>query len=105
MAVLVAIRTHEGTFETTIGNLHQDIIWFDISVLRVKPCLSTGGICLPVNEPKFMNSFNSQDALGHVESGNVLRKCVVLDEHSHEVTTRKEFHNQVEEGRILERVE
>src|SRR5699024_3638524 len=38
----------------------------------------------------------------HVKSCNVLGEDLILDKHSHQVTTGQEFHEQVEIGRILE---
>jgi hypothetical protein len=60
-------------------------------------------VCIPMDEPKFVHGFDSQDDLGHVESRDVFAKDLVLDEHCHQVTTRQELHEHVEESRVLER--
>ena len=58
---------------------------------------------IPMDEAKFVHGFNSQDNLSHVESRDVFAKDLVLDEHCHQVTTRQELHEHVEECRVLER--
>jgi hypothetical protein len=50
-----------------------------------------------MDEPKFVHGFDSQHNLGHVESRDVFAKDLVLDEHCHQVTTRQELHEHVEE--------
>lgn len=60
---------------------------------------------LPMDKPKFMNCLNRQNALGHVEPGNILAEGIVLDEHGHQVTARQELHDQIEIRRVLEGVE
>jgi hypothetical protein len=57
---------------------------------------------LPMDETKFVDSFNGKNNLCHVEACNVLRKNLVLDEHRHQVTSRQELHEHVEEGSVLE---
>jgi hypothetical protein len=56
-----------------------------------------------MNEAQLMHSFNRQRNLRHVEPRYVLTKDLILDQHRHEITTRKELHEHVEEGRVLER--
>lgn len=56
-----------------------------------------------MDEAQLVHSFQSKGNLGHVEAGNVLGEDLVLDQHGHQVTTRQELHEHVEEGRILER--
>ena len=55
-----------------------------------------------MNETKFVDSFNGQGELCHVESGDVDAKDFVLDEHCHKITAGKEFHEHVKEDGILE---
>lgn len=57
-----------------------------------------------MNEAQLVNALERQDALGHVEARYVVRECVVLDEHRHQISARQELHQQVEVLRILERV-
>jgi hypothetical protein len=40
---------------------------------------------VPMNEAELVDCF---DALGHVEACDILRECVVLDEHGHQVAAR-----------------
>lgn len=58
-----------------------------------------------MNVSEVVNSLNGKCALCHVESCHILRKNVVLHQHSHKVTTGEEFHDQVQIEGILERVE
>jgi hypothetical protein len=59
-------------------------------------------VSLPVDEAKLMYGLNSQRDLGHIEARNVLCEDLVLDEHSHQVTTGQKLHEHVEEGVVLE---
>jgi len=59
----------------------------------------------PVNESKAMDRFNREDTFCHVEARDVLGKRVILNEHSHQVTPGKKFHDQVQVCWVLERVE
>lgn len=54
-------------------------------------------------EAQFVYRLNGQDDLSHVESRDILAEDLVLDEHRHQVTTGQEFHQHVQESRILER--
>ena len=56
-----------------------------------------------MDEAKFVHSFDSQRDLCHIESRNVFRKDLVFDQHGHEITTRQELHQHVQERRVLER--
>ena len=58
---------------------------------------------LPMNETQLMHSFDGEGKLSHVKSGYVLRENVILDKHGHEITTRQELHQHVQESGILER--
>ena len=60
---------------------------------------------LPVNESKVVDCFDRQDTFRHVEASDVLGKRVILNEHSHQVTSGKKFHDQVQVCWVLERVE
>jgi hypothetical protein len=55
-----------------------------------------------VNETKLVDCFYRKRDLGHVEARNVLCEDLVLDEHGHQVTTRQELHQHVQEGVVLE---
>lgn len=76
--------------------IKEDVVRFYIaftcqSLLGTLNGFNTLGVewlCLPMNEPQFVNGFDSQGNLCHVETSNVFRKNLVLDEHSHEVTAR-----------------
>lgn len=56
-----------------------------------------------MDESELMHSFNREDKFGHVEASNVLREDLVLDQHGHQVSTREELHQHVQESRVLER--
>lgn len=50
-----------------------------------------------------MHRFDSKCYFGHVKAGDVFGKYFILDEHCHQITTRKEFHQHVQECVVLER--
>ena len=55
-----------------------------------------------MNETKLVNGFYSQDKFCHVEAGNVFCEDVVLDKHRHQISSWQEFHEHVQECRVLE---
>lgn len=57
-----------------------------------------------MDEPKLVNGLKGKNALGHVEARYVFAKGVVLDEHSHEISSGEELHEEVEVVGVLERV-
>lgn len=59
---------------------------------------------LPMNEAKVVDSLDSENTLCNVETGDIFRECVVLDQHRHEIASRQELHDEVEVGGVLERV-
>ena len=56
-----------------------------------------------MDEAKLMNSFYSKSNLSHVEAGDVLSEDLIFDEHGHQVTSRQELHQHVQERAVLER--
>lgn len=42
----------------------------------------------PMNETEIVNGLNSQYTFSEIESGDVFRKCIVFDEHCHQVASR-----------------
>jgi hypothetical protein len=62
-------------------------------------------VCTPVNESKAMDCFDRHDTFRHVEASDIFGKRVILNEHSHQVTSGKKFHDQVQVCWVLERVE
>lgn len=60
-------------------------------------------LSLPVNETKLVHGFYGQYNLCHIESCDVFGKDFVFDEHGHQVTSRQELHEHVQEGVVLER--
>jgi hypothetical protein len=44
---------------------------------------------------KLVDSLDSECDLSHVEASDVLCENLVLDEHSHQITTRQELHEHV----------
>lgn len=57
-----------------------------------------------MNEPELVNSLDGKNTLGDVEPSNILRECVVLDEHRHQITSGKELHDEVQVCWVLERI-
>lgn len=56
-----------------------------------------------MDESKLVYRLDSEHQLSHVEPRNILREDFVFDQHSHQITTRQELHQHVQERRILER--
>ncbi len=57
---------------------------------------------LPMNESEFVYSLDSQQDLSHVELGDLWRECLILDEHGHQITSRKKLHQHIQECFVLE---
>mmetsp|Transcript_21082 Transcript_21082/g.59974 ORF Transcript_21082/g.59974 Transcript_21082/m.59974 type:complete len:250 (+) Transcript_21082:291-1040(+) len=57
-----------------------------------------------VDVPEGVDGFDSQNSLGGVEAGGVLREDVLLHEQGHEVSAGEELHDEVEVVLVLERV-
>lgn len=55
-----------------------------------------------MDEAKLVDGLNGKGNLGHVETGDVLGKNFVFDEHGHEIATRQELHEHVQESIVLE---
>lgn len=60
------------------------------------------GLNVTMNKAKLMNTFESQDTFGNVKSRHILLKRIVFNQHCHEITARKKFHQQVQVCRVLE---
>lgn len=85
-------------------SVEQDVVGLDITgALSVVYSLGVLGASIPMDKAKFVHSFQSQCNLGHVETSNVFRENLVLDQHCHEITARQELHEHVKKGRVLER--
>jgi hypothetical protein len=54
-----------------------------------------------MNETELMDRFYSKGDLRHVEASDILGEDFVLNEHGHQVTTRQELHQHVQEGAVL----
>ena len=57
-----------------------------------------------MDEAKTVYRLDGKHAFCHVKPGHVLRECVVLYEHGHEVATGKEFHDEVQVCGVLKGV-
>lgn len=57
---------------------------------------------IPMNEAQLVDSLYGQNDFCHVEPCNILGEDLILDEHGHQVTTRQELHQHVQEGVVLE---
>lgn len=55
-----------------------------------------------MDEAQLVDSLDREGNLSHVETSNVFAENLVLDQHSHQVTTGQELHEHVEESVILE---
>lgn len=55
-----------------------------------------------MNETEFVHSLDSENNLSDIESGDVLGEDLILDEHSHQITTRQELHQHIQEVLVLE---
>ena len=58
-----------------------------------------------MDETHSVNSLDSENAFGNIETRHIFGKCVVLDEHGHQIASREELHYQVKVYGILEGVE
>ena len=54
-----------------------------------------------MNKAQLVYSFYGKDNLRHVEPRDILCKDLILDEHSHQITTGQELHKHVQEGVVL----
>lgn len=76
--------------------VYEDVIGLDVSA---GVDVSSGSILTtyhgPMYESKLMHCFYGQNALCNVEPRDVLRECIIFDQHRHEVATRQELHNQI----------
>jgi len=86
-------------------NVHEDVIWFDVAAGGQYGTQWSRWCDLPMDETHVVDSFDGEDTFCNVEARHVLRKRVVLDEHGHQVSPRKEFHDKVQVHRILEGIE
>ena len=59
----------------------------------------------PMNEAKLMYCLDREDTFRNIKSCDILGESIVLDEHSHQITTREKLHDEVQIRRILEGVE
>ena len=55
-----------------------------------------------MDEAQLVYGFNRQRNLGHVESSDIFREDLILNQHGHQITTRQELHEHVQEGGVLE---
>ena len=48
---------------------------------------------IPMDEAKLVDRFDCENTLCDVETGDVFRERVILDQHGHQVAAREEFHD------------
>jgi hypothetical protein len=83
--------------------IEQHIIRFDIAIrVSISMLCRLSCLVLPVNEAEFVHSFNCESKLRHVEPSDIFRKYFILNKHRHQVTARQEFHEHIQESRVLE---
>lgn len=58
---------------------------------------------VPMDETQFVNGFDGQDTFCYIKSCNWFAKDIVLDQHGHQISSRKEFHNEIQKLSILKR--
>jgi hypothetical protein len=112
LIVIIVMQRTEASREAKIGQfdmaavIQQDIVWLDISgTISATAKGINKSHRLPMDEAKFMDCLNSQYALSHIETGNILGEDLVLDQHGHQVASWQKLHEHIEEVRILERGE
>lgn len=73
-------QTKVGKFDMSLS-INKNIVWLDVSGISIVSmvCLSTRVPDTPVDETKFVNSFDGKYTLGHIEACYIFGKCVVLD--------------------------
>lgn len=59
----------------------------------------------PMDKAKFMNGLDRQNTFRNVEACHIFRESIILDEHSHQITPRKELHDEIEICTVLKRIE
>ena len=84
----------------------KDIVGFDVSESRMSICEERKDTTksIPMNEAQFMYSLDCKNTLRYIEPRHVFREGIILDEHGHQVASRKELHNEIQVRGILERV-
>lgn len=86
--------------------VNQDVVWFDITGSKIRTrWFMASTECLPMYVAEVVNSLDRKNAFCHVESCDIFREDVVLHQHSHEITTRKELHDEIQVVRVLKRIE
>ena len=56
---------------------------------------------VPVDKAELMDIIDGESRLRNVELRAIFRKCILLHEECHHITTRQELHYEVEVDRIL----
>ena len=57
-----------------------------------------------MNKAQLVYRLNCKDTFRDVKPCDIFREGIVFDEHRHKIATGKELHDEVEVGRVLERV-
>ena len=114
MVVTGVVLFVEAGRETEIRQLdvsvlvNEDVVRLNVTANRASSVYLT--TCYPrlpdepMDEAKFVDGFDSEDTLRDVETGNVLRERVVLDQHRHEIASGQELHDEVQVLWVLEGV-
>lgn len=55
-----------------------------------------------MDEAKLVDGLDSEDNLSNVETSNILAENLILDKHGHQITTRQELHQHIQEVLVLE---
>lgn len=55
-----------------------------------------------MDEAQFVNSLDRETYLSHVEASDIFREDFILNEHGHQISSRQELHEHVQERAVLE---
>lgn len=94
-----------GQFDVAIF-VNKNVIGLYVTIVHRLVCVRLRIKCksIPMNKAHFVDGLDGEYALCHIETSDVLRKSVVLDQHCHKISTGEELHNEIEIRGILERV-
>lgn len=90
------MQAMETSRETKIGKfdmsspVEKNVVRFDITmIVSPAPCkFKVPRDYSPMNKAQLVNRLDSQDNLGDIESGNIFREYLILDQHCHQISTR-----------------
>ena len=60
------------------------------------PLATKDAPCSPVNEAQLVHGLDGEHTFRDVETSDIFREGVVLDQHRHEIASRQELHDKVD---------